>query len=245
MCLWRKLRRRRRPASSLPTTPTGSTFTPRSARLFTAFAPPPGPTVRLRCRRISTGASRDTREISPNTNSSATKSPSTVTVMRGNAATIFRGRSASLGARVIRKTIFSREIFSRRRPAFPNHAQNSIQSVSGVKEFHSSARDGDPIKRRKQRAEIDRVFFGGDETTGVVLLTQGSEIADIFLRVRVVVAVKLRGGWVNTSGLQLIDELLGASDATESDGSRRGFGDGDISPQVPEARTIDLQLRVG
>src|SRR5213080_922232 len=36
-----------------------------------AFAPPPGTTLRSRCLRIKTGASRETREISPNTNSSA------------------------------------------------------------------------------------------------------------------------------------------------------------------------------
>ena len=50
--LWRKLRSSRRPGSSLPTTPTGKTLTPRSARLFTALAPPPGTTVRSRWRRI-------------------------------------------------------------------------------------------------------------------------------------------------------------------------------------------------
>ena len=63
-----------------------------------ALAPPPGTTVRSRCFRISTGASRETREISPKTNSSATRSPMTVTVTLGKDSTILRSRSVSLSA---------------------------------------------------------------------------------------------------------------------------------------------------
>src|SRR5215471_10156596 len=70
------------PASSSPITPTGSTLTPRSARLQMALAPPPGAMLRSRCFRMSTGASRETRAISPKTNSSATRSARTVAVSR-------------------------------------------------------------------------------------------------------------------------------------------------------------------
>src|SRR3984893_533358 len=66
-----------------------------------ALAPPPGTIFRSRCFRISTGASRDTREISPKTNSSATRSARTVTVNLGKEATIFRKRSFSLICLVI------------------------------------------------------------------------------------------------------------------------------------------------
>src|SRR4029077_11225669 len=52
---------------------------------------------------MSTGASRDTREISPYTNSSATRSPSTVIVTLGNASIIFRSRSTSFKCFVIRR----------------------------------------------------------------------------------------------------------------------------------------------
>src|ERR1700687_3290899 len=187
MCLWRKLRRSRLPASSLPTTPTGRTFTPKSARLFTAFAPPPGTTVRSRCRRMSTGASRETREISPNTNSSATMSPSTVTVMRGKEATIVRSRSACWGTRVMKKKIISRGIFSRRRPAFLNHTQNSIQGVKGLEQVHDYASHGDRLNRGKQRAEIDRVLLSGDEAAGAVLFSQCHQLANVGSRVSVVV----------------------------------------------------------
>src|SRR5713101_3778396 len=235
MCLWRELRSSRRPASSLPTTPTGRTFTPRSARLFTAFAPPPGTTVRSRCRRMSTGASRETREISPNTNSSATMSPSTVMVMRGNAATIFRRRSASFGARVMMKRIISRAIFSRRWPAFLNHAQNSIQNVSGFEKLHDYASDGYWLKGGKGRAEIDGVFLGGDEAAGAVLLPQRREVVDIVLCVGVVVAVELGGDRLDSSRSQLLKELIRAGDTAEGDGPRRGLGNGGAPPQAPDA----------
>src|SRR6266705_5841654 len=61
-----------------------------------ALAPPPGTRVRSRCLRMSTGASRETREISPKTNSSATRSATAVTVTFGNVCTIFCRRSVSL-----------------------------------------------------------------------------------------------------------------------------------------------------
>src|SRR5580658_8033908 len=83
------------PPSSSPTTPTGSTRAPSSAMLFTALAAPPGYASLRRCRRISTGASRDTREISPDTNSSSTKSPTTQIVCRENAPTISSRRVRS------------------------------------------------------------------------------------------------------------------------------------------------------
>ncbi len=74
----------------------GRTRAPRSTRLLAAFAPPPGSVCVSRCRKISTGASRETREISPETNSSATKSPSSKIVCRENCSTrsIRRARSA-------------------------------------------------------------------------------------------------------------------------------------------------------
>ncbi len=61
----------------------------------------PGTILRSRCFRISTGASRETREISPNTNSSATRSARTVTVSLGKDSTSFRRRSFSLICLVI------------------------------------------------------------------------------------------------------------------------------------------------
>ena len=85
------------PAESSPSAETGSTRAPRSARLLAAFAPPPGTNCVSRCRKISTGASRETREISPNTNSSATKSPRTRISWRENDSTKSTSRARSAG----------------------------------------------------------------------------------------------------------------------------------------------------
>src|SRR5712692_3538497 len=53
------------PAASLPTMLTGRTEAPRSARLFAALAPLPGKSCVSRWRKIRTGASRETRAMSP------------------------------------------------------------------------------------------------------------------------------------------------------------------------------------
>src|SRR5262249_49283316 len=53
------------PASSSPTAVIGNTLAPRATKLLAALAPPPGTICVSRCRRINTGASRETRLISP------------------------------------------------------------------------------------------------------------------------------------------------------------------------------------
>src|SRR5438876_8991496 len=60
---------------------------PSEARLLAALAPPPGTMWDSRCLRIRTGASRETREISPYWNSSATKSPRRTIVFVVNCST--------------------------------------------------------------------------------------------------------------------------------------------------------------
>ena len=85
-----------RPAESSPTTPTSAARAPSPARFMAQLAAPPG-TVSVRsCRRIITGASRDTRLISPDTNWSAIKSPSTSTRRPPNARTSALIRSVSV-----------------------------------------------------------------------------------------------------------------------------------------------------
>src|ERR1044071_9277700 len=82
-----------RPAESSPTTPTNRARAPSAARFIAQLAAPPG-TVSVRsCRRIITGASRDTRLISPDTNWSAIRSPSTTTRRPSNARTSALKRS--------------------------------------------------------------------------------------------------------------------------------------------------------
>src|SRR5882724_6470075 len=141
--------------------PTGSTFTPKSARLWIAFAPPPGSTLRSRCLRIRTGASRETREISPKMNSSATRSPRTVTVVLGNASTILRRRSFSLTVLAMMES----KIFSRARLSFRNSRQNCIYKLGGTVEGDSQGGNSQGLKIGAQRSEVDGVFFGGQKTT--------------------------------------------------------------------------------
>src|ERR1019366_7299251 len=86
----RKVWIRARPNSSSPTRPTGRAVTPRAARFMTALAPPPGIRVRPRCLRISTGASRETRAISPEMNSSVIRSAMTSTLTLENDSTMRR-----------------------------------------------------------------------------------------------------------------------------------------------------------
>jgi hypothetical protein len=70
---------------------------------------------------------------------------------------------------MMRATISS-AIFSRLRPAVAYHAQNSIQSVSRIEKLHDDAGNGNLPESREQLAEVDGVFFGGDETASVILL---------------------------------------------------------------------------
>src|SRR5437899_6091499 len=131
-----------------------------------AFAPPPGITLRLRCLRISTGASRETREISPKMNSSATRSPSTVTVTLGNASTIFFSRSVSSGCLLISV----RRIFSCPMPPFLNPTQHGIHRPSRVGKLHLHRDHRQRLQCRKIPVKIDAVFLGRDETPSLALV---------------------------------------------------------------------------
>src|SRR2546421_2974832 len=164
MCLARKPLSSKRPGSSSPSTPTGRTFAPRSARFWMALAPPPGSTVRSRCLRIRTGASRETREISPKINSSATRSPTTVIVILANDSTIFISRSVSLEFLLIRK------IFSCPPSALLNEAQDGIHSVSCVQQFHFHRNNSQGFESRQISIQVDCVLFRGDESASLTLL---------------------------------------------------------------------------
>src|SRR5215469_7041036 len=133
-----------RPPSSSPTAPTGMTRAPRSARLFAAFAAPPGYASLRRWRRISTGASRETREISPDTNSSSTKSPSTQMVRCGKAATISSSRVRSTLTSVPRVEPLS-VVDS---PFFPAGVKQSPQTLRlRPARYHSESTPTTPTRR--------------------------------------------------------------------------------------------------
>src|SRR5580704_16084761 len=220
MRLWRNNFISSRPGSSSPMAPTGSTFTPKSARLLTALAPPPGTTVRSRCFRISTGASRDSREISPNTNSSATKSPSTVMVTLGNASIIFRSRSAPFKCFVIRfrgtrRSVAVWGIFSRVAAPFLNHAQHGIHGISGVRQLHLYPNHHQRRERCQISSQVHGIFFCGDEAARLTALPKLQQVANILLGVGVMIAEESLGDRINTRSPQLQQKVLRPRNATE------------------------------
>src|SRR5262249_38224687 len=159
---------------------------------------PPGMMVRSRCFRISTGASRETREISPKTNSSATISPSTVTVALGKASTIFASRSVSFKCLVIvTSSPLVAPAFHQRPTNLPltlpilscpaatlgKGMQDGIHSVSGVFQFHLHRDDRNRLQRGKISAQIHRIFFGGDESARFTFLFQLQQFAHVFFRI--------------------------------------------------------------
>src|SRR5438034_8358231 len=218
--LWRKLLKSKRPGSSFPTIPTGKTLTPSSARLFTAFAPPPGTTVRSRWRRMSTGASRDTREISPKTNSSATMSPSTVTVMRGKLCTILLSRSVSLGT-----LLMFRRILSRGGLAFTGRTKNGIQSSSGIDQFHAGAGDEYGAQCGGVGYEINLIFFRRDKAGCAGTLAQGQQFPNISLTIGMVITVELRRDRLDASHSQLFNKVLRTRDAAKNHWTLWRIGD--------------------
>src|SRR5208283_5237466 len=127
-----------------------------------ALAPPPGTTLRSQCLRISTGASRETREISPKTNSSATRSARTVTVSLGKDSTIFRRRRRpwfSLCFVIDPALRGATKIFSRAGLPFRDSCQNGIDNGSRIVEGELELGDGEGIEFSLQRAQIHSVFF--------------------------------------------------------------------------------------
>src|ERR1051326_6654068 len=255
--LWRKYFSSNRPGSSSPTMPTGRTFTPRSARLLAAFAPPPGTTVRSRCFRISTGASRDTREISPKTNSSATRSPNTVTVRLGKSSTIFLSRSPSLGCFVIIPIVAPavagasrprvvevamtqryRQILSCAAFSFVDLAQDGIHGVSCIGQFHVHGNDRERLKRGKVWPEVDRIFLSSDKPSRLAALFQFQQFADVLFFIRMVVAVKCFGNRLDVGGAQLQQKILRTCDPAEHHRSWWNILRLDAAPQAPNQLSL-------
>src|SRR5579859_1869658 len=133
------------PAGSSPTTLIGKTRVPSAAKLLAALAPPPGTNCDSRCRRIRTGASRETREISPNWYSSATKSPKSTTLFDENCSTISARASRStdgddtilFGERFISLASKSNERHRQGRPR-QNQAERAIWTSSRGIRLHRS-----------------------------------------------------------------------------------------------------------
>src|ERR1700722_11707902 len=232
-----------RPGSSSPRAPTGSTLTPRSARLLTAFAPPPGSTVRSRCFRISTGASRDTREISPYTNSSATRSPSTVMVTLGKASIILRSRSTSFKCFVIRyrgnfPIVAVCRIFSRAAAPFIHHAQDGIDGVSRAGKFHLDRDDCERRERVKISAQVHRIFLRSDEASSLAALFELQQVAHILFRVGMMITEECFCGRGNASGPQLQQKILGSRNAAKHHRPRWNILHDNGAPHAPHGLAL-------
>src|SRR5579863_183354 len=218
--------------------PTGSTFTPRSARLFTAFAPPPGSTVRSRCFRMSTGASRDTREISPYTNSSATRSPSTVIVTLGKASTIFCSRSTSFKCLVIgnsrrRPVVAVTGIFSRVGSAVLDRAQHGIHSVSCVGKLHLYRNHGQRREGPEISTEIYCIFFGSHETASFTSPIKFKQVANIFFSVSVMIAEECLRYRIDSRCAELQHKILRPRNSAKHERPCRDILHRDSPPQFP------------
>src|SRR5262245_56566005 len=186
---WRNCCSSKRPGSSSPTMPTGSTLTSSAARLQTALAPPPGRMVRSRCFRMSTGASRETREISPYTNSSATRSPNTTTRALANESTISRRRLLPGDGFERLLTGSGTQIFSR---AGAVAGRDELEHIGnhpvGVFQFQFNPGDCQRLKGGCMRAQVDGIFLGGDEAIGYFGFARLAEMGNVGFTVGVMIA---------------------------------------------------------
>src|SRR4051812_28491488 len=181
---------------------------------------------------MSTGASRETRVISPNTNSSATRSPSTVTVTLGNASTILTSRSACLfmvGQSLLRKryclTLAAAQSYG------PQHRLHASRALG---ELHRDRGDGDGFEPLADGAQVDGVFFRGDEHLGVALPAKLQQVFDVVFFVTIVVAEGGRGGRLAAGELQLQQKVLRTRDAAKRNRLRRQPLRRDAATRAPD-----------
>src|SRR6185312_6075446 len=83
-------------------------------------------------------------------------------------------------------------------------------------------------------AEVDGVFFRGDEGVGLIFLLQAEQVTNVKRCVLVMVAVKLLCDWLNIDGSQLIDELAWARDSAERNGSLWGDWERESAANLPD-----------
>ena len=147
--------------------------------------------MRSRCLRMSTGASRDTRAISPKTNSSATRSTSAVMETSQNDWTIFFQRSASFRCLVMNSkegpapwmeqpgatelVIVSRGAL----PSLGNRGQHRVERGVGTLQLHSHSDNVNGLQRLQMRTEIHCVLFRGNECRCSRLLAQALQLAHV------------------------------------------------------------------
>src|SRR5438552_3815406 len=229
-----------------------------------ALAPPPGTILRSRCFRMSTGASRETREISPKTNSSATRSPSTATVRRGKASTIFARRccvvvsvfglvfmriyrptSAKSGQMWGTETFFIQMWGTERSLKFQivsrgagdariNLGEDGVHNGFGVFQLQLHRNNVKRLQALGQRAEIDGVFFGSDEATGSRLLTSALQPAHIIFGIEMMVGESDLCQRLQAGLAQVAKEAPRPGYAAERHLPRGRVGDAYSAPRLPD-----------
>src|SRR5882724_6967009 len=214
-----------------------------------ALAPPPGTIIRSRCFKIRTGASRETREISPNTNSSATRSPSTVTVAWGNASTIFLRRSVSLLCFVM---IFDdggssspSRIFSHCRRTRGNLRHQKAQDGLSIEQFHSHGCGNKGFHAPRIFLQIDHIFLCGNESRAILLFANGQQISHIFLGVGMVIGEGNLHGSDHSSFAQLPKKSLWSRDPAKSHHTRWDRWKADSAPHSPNRLSSQPSRRIG
>src|ERR1700688_1919315 len=110
---------------------------------------------------------------------------------------------------------YRQRIFSRVSPPLLNHAQQGIYSVSCVVQFHLDRNHRQRSQRVKISAQIYRIFFGGDKAPALTSLPQLQQLANVLLRVRMMIAKESFGHWINTGSAQLQQEVLRPRNSTE------------------------------
>ena len=111
---------------------------------------------------------------------------------------------------------YATAIFSCFGPAFGDRAENGIHNASRIDQLHLNSRD-DWGYFAKMCAQVNGIFFRGDEAVGLLLISQFEQMANVIGRVLVMIAVKPFRDWLNAIGPQLLDKLVRAGDAAEDD----------------------------
>ena len=105
--------------------------------------------------------------------------------------------------------------------SFVDLAQDGINGVSGIGQFHLYRDDRERLQRGKIRTQVDGVFLGGDEASSLAAVLQVEQLADIFLGIRVMIAIEGFGYWFDIGGPQLQNKILRTGDPAKHDRTRR------------------------
>jgi hypothetical protein len=102
--------------------------------------------------------------------------------------------------------------------AFFQDPQHGIYGIIRVQQIHADGNNRQGIEAVKMLAQVDGIFFGGDEAIGLAALLQVEKVMDIFFCVAVMIAKSGFRRGLNSGGTQLRQKSQGARDSAECDG---------------------------